>query len=87
MLTGKVMAWGIQHGYREYDFLTGGRHYKARWSSGERKVVSIRAFAKGPYVGCYRRGASLVTWLRSRLPEPVVAFARAVRDRYSGAGG
>ena len=37
-LTGKVIQWGIEHGFVEYDFLAGGADYKDQWSSGQRNV-------------------------------------------------
>jgi len=48
ILTGKVLEWGIENGYREYDFLKGDRPYKRRWASAARTLVDLTAWSRSP---------------------------------------
>jgi CelD/BcsL family acetyltransferase involved in cellulose biosynthesis len=44
IMIGKLIEWGIAHGYGEYDFLQGAATYKSQWSNGERWVSDYEAF-------------------------------------------
>jgi len=44
IMTGEVIAWAIDHGLREYDFLGGEDQYKRRWADAERTLVDLEAF-------------------------------------------
>jgi CelD/BcsL family acetyltransferase involved in cellulose biosynthesis len=42
-LTEDVLMWGIERKLREYDFLGGAADYKERWSTGQRKLLTLVA--------------------------------------------
>ena len=44
IMLGKLIEWGIAHGYSEYDFLQGAAAYKSQWSDAERWVSDYEAF-------------------------------------------
>jgi CelD/BcsL family acetyltransferase involved in cellulose biosynthesis len=43
VLTADAVAWGIDHGYEAYDFLSGDEPYKRRWADGERVFTDLVA--------------------------------------------
>ncbi len=81
LLTGAAIQWGIEHGYREYDFLAGDRAYKRRWGTGEREFLTLRALTSRWPVSLNRR------WLntRRRLAGAVAPRIRRAVRRYAHA--
>jgi len=66
LLTAEVMAWAIDRGCTEYDFLSGDDAYKRRWADGERTLVDLRAWGRG--AGAWRHfQASRLRALARRL--------------------
>lgn len=51
IMTGEVMGWAIDRGFREYDFLGGEDHYKRRWADRERLLVDLEAFNPATWRG------------------------------------
>jgi CelD/BcsL family acetyltransferase involved in cellulose biosynthesis len=43
IMTADVVRWGIEHGFRVYEFLAGEQEYKRRWADSERTFVDVVA--------------------------------------------
>ncbi len=44
LATAATLRWGIEHGYAEYDFLSGEDAYKDRWADDARTLVNVEAY-------------------------------------------
>ena len=81
ILTGKVLEWGIENGYREYDFLKGDRPYKRRWASEQRVLVDLSTYARSPKARWWKTVQRTEGALRRHLPR----FVREAWTRWRSA--
>ena len=68
VMIGRLIRWGIERGYKEYDFLGGADEYKQRWSTASRQMVDLAGHNVTLRGRLFRLGDEGKRWLREHVP-------------------